>query len=296
MKNLFFRTLLPLLSLAAIFTSCQKDEPEDRSIFSDVTTEVNGEFDLWLQRHYVEPYNVLFEYRMPDRETHFNYWVSPPPVDKSIEIAKLIKYVLLDGMAELMRDEEDPLLLARSCFPRLLYLVGCYEISGSGKVTLASAENGIQINILGVKFFDHTKDCGQITGTMVHEFAHILDGQHAVPIEFDLICKNEYIGDQYTSAPNDYLEHGFLSNYARSSPAEDIAVTTNAVVCSDEAWWEQTLNSISSAEARSKIEKKRDMIIAWLRDEFSIDAYAWREIYARRLNGVSDIDWTSLED
>ena len=45
-----------------------------------VAEEVKSEFDLWLERHYVEPYNVKFEYRMPDRETHFNYWVTPPPI------------------------------------------------------------------------------------------------------------------------------------------------------------------------------------------------------------------------
>jgi len=227
MKKLFLKSLGALLLVVAA-TACENDELNSQSIFDDNEQEEKSAFDLWLERHYVEPYNVNFEYRMPDRETHFNYWVAPPPLDKSIEIAKLIKFVLLDGMAELMQEQEDPLLLARTYFPRLLFLVGSYEIDGSGKVVLASAENGIQINLLGVKFFDRTKDCEQITGTMIHEFAHILDGNRAVPIEYDLITKEGYIGDQYTNAPNDYLENGFLSNYARSTPAEDIAVMVAA--------------------------------------------------------------------
>lgn len=295
MKKLFLKSLGALLLVVAA-TACENDELNSQSIFDDNEQEEKSAFDLWLERHYVEPYNVNFEYRMPDRETHFNYWVAPPPLDKSIEIAKLIKFVLLDGMAELMQEQEDPLLLARTYFPRLLFLVGSYEIDGSGKVVLASAENGIQINLLGVKFFDRTKDCEQITGTMIHEFAHILDGNRAVPIEYDLITKEGYIGDQYTNAPNDYLENGFLSNYARSTPAEDIAVMVAALVGNDAQWWEETLNSIQSAEARAKIEKKRDILIAWLDDKFDIDVYRWHDIYMDRLSRVGEIDWENLDD
>lgn len=295
MKKLFLKSLGALLLVVAA-TACENDELNSQSIFDDNEQEEKSAFDLWLERHYVEPYNVNFEYRMPDRETHFNYWVAPPPLDKSIEIAKLIKFVLLDGMAELMQEQEDPLLLARTYFPRLLFLVGSYEIDGSGKVVLASAENGIQINLLGVKFFDRTKDCEQITGTMIHEFAHILDGNRAVPIEYDLITKEGYIGDQYTNAPNDYLENGFLSNYARSTPAEDIAVMVAALVGNDAQWWEETLNSIQSADARAKIEKKRDILIAWLDDEFDIDVYRWHDIYMDRLSRVGEIDWENLDD
>lgn len=295
MKKLFLKSLGALLLVVAA-TACENDELNSQSIFDDNEQEEKSAFDLWLERHYVEPYNVNFEYRMPDRETHFNYWVAPPPLDKSIEIAKLIKFVLLDGMAELMQEQKDPLLLARTYFPRLLFLVGSYEIDGSGKVVLASAENGIQINLLGVKFFDRTKDCEQITGTMIHEFAHILDGNRAVPIEYDLITKEGYIGDQYTNAPNDYLENGFLSNYARSTPAEDIAVMVAALVGNDAQWWEETLNSIQSAEARAKIEKKRDILIAWLDDEFDIDVYRWHDIYMDRLSRVGEIDWENLDD
>ena len=54
--------------------SCTKDEISSESIFKD-EEQNNTEFDSWLQRNYVEPYNIRFEYRMPDRETSFNYWV-----------------------------------------------------------------------------------------------------------------------------------------------------------------------------------------------------------------------------
>ena len=115
-------SLFLLLLVSGATTSCDKDEPDGKSIFVDPAEE-KTEFDFWLDRHYTEPYNIRFEYRMPDRETHFNYWVSPPPVDKSIEVAKLIKYSTLDAMAELMSDlvfdvrSERSIALRKELFP-----------------------------------------------------------------------------------------------------------------------------------------------------------------------------------
>ena len=294
MKNTFKYLLVALAAL--MLTSCFKDEPDSKSIFDGQEEELKSEFDLWLERHYIEPYNINFEYRMPDRETHYSYWVSPPPVDKCIQLAKLIKYVVLDGLAELMADEEDPLLLAKSYFPRQLFLVGSHEISSTGTVVLASAENGLQINLLGVNFFNHEDEssCGQFVGTIIHEFAHILDGNIAVPIEYDLVTKDGYIGDQYTTAPGDYLQKGFLSNYARSSPAEDIAVMVAALVGNDADWWDSTLSQ--AGEGCAFLEKKRDILISWLRDEFNIDVYEWHDIYTGRVASINQIDWDSLDD
>ena len=295
MKNTFTYLLVALAAL--MLTSCFKDEPDSKSIFDDVESAPKTEFDLWLERHYVEPYNINFEYRMPDRETHYGYWVSPPPVDKCVQLAKLIKYVVLDGMAELMAAEEDPLLLAKSYFPRQLFLVGSHEISSTGTVVLASAENGLQINLLGVNFFDCEDEasCEQFVGTIIHEFAHILDGNIAVPIEYDLVTKDGYIGDQYSSAPNDYLQNGFLSNYARSTPAEDIAVMVAALVGNDADWWESTLSSAGDT-GRAYLEKKRDILVSWLRDDFGIDVYDRHDIYTGRVATIDQIDWDSLDD
>ena len=61
-------SLFLLLLVSGATTSCDKDEPDGKSIFVDPAEE-KTEFDFWLDRHYTEPYNIRFEYRMPDRET-----------------------------------------------------------------------------------------------------------------------------------------------------------------------------------------------------------------------------------
>ncbi|MDE6778058.1 MAG: putative zinc-binding metallopeptidase [Alistipes sp.] len=182
-------SIIRIAALAAAvlgIVSCEKDEPDARSIFP-VDNSVQTEFDAWLMRHFVEPYNIRYEYKMPDRETNFGYWVSPPPVEKAIEIAKLVKFSTLDAMAEMMSTgsmDEDPTLFAKKFFPKVLFVVGSFEISNTGTTNLASAENGLQINILGAKFFDRKIDSERIAGTMLHEFTHILDGTYPVHSEY----------------------------------------------------------------------------------------------------------------
>lgn len=283
------------LFLAASAVSCEKDLPSGKSILVDPVVE-KTEFDLWLDRHYIEPYNIRFEYRLPDKESHFGYWVTPPPLDKSIEVAKVVKYATLDAMTELMASEDpeaDPTLFAKEYFPKVLYLVGSYEIDFSGKVVLGSAENGLQINLLGVTYFD--RNAPSVPGLLLHEFMHILDGRNPVSSEYRAIGGSDYVGDGYTSADHKYLEKGFLSNYARSSVAEDIAVTGGALIGETAEWWEENLSK-AGEEGRAKLETKREILKAWLRDSYGVDVDKWNEIYMRRMASLDNIDWDDLED
>ncbi|MBQ8308104.1 MAG: putative zinc-binding metallopeptidase [Alistipes sp.] len=288
---------LLLLALPLTLAACQKDELREESIFQDEVIRYT-EFDAWLQRNYVDPYNVRVEYHMPDRETGMNYWVSPPPVDKSIEVAKLIKYTTLDAMAEMMDDgrgEKDPMLFAKTYFPKVLFLVGNFQISNTGSVALASAENGLQINILGVNYFVPSEDGERIAGTMLHEFMHILDSTYPSPSEFKTVTASDYVGSRYTSMGNDYLQKGFVSNYARSSVAEDVAETGGRLITTTDEVWEQWYAQ-AGPEGGAKLRKKHDLLKKWLLDFFGVDTDRWRESYLRRINNLENLDWQSLDD
>lgn len=277
--------------------SCTKDEISSESIFKD-EEQNNTEFDSWLQRNYVEPYNVRFEYRMPDRETSFNYWVSPPNIKESIMIAKLIKFTTLEAMVEMMSsgdETEDPALFVKSYFPKVLFLVGSFEISSSGSTALASAENGLQINILGVNFFEYHKDAERIAGTMLHEFTHILDGIHGSPAEFKDITLSDYVGDRYTSLTDDPYQKGFVSNYARSHYSEDVAETGGRLISLTEEEREAMIAKAGSVGG-PLMRKKFDMLKKWLKDSYGVDSDRWCEIYHRRIAQLDSLDWESLDE
>ena len=277
--------------------SCTKDVISSESIFKD-EEQNNTEFDSWLQRNYVEPYNIRFEYRMPDRETSFNYWVSPPNIKESIMIAKLIKFTTLEAMVEMMSsgdETEDPALFVKSYFPKVLFLVGSFEISSSGSTALASAENGLQINILGVNFFEYHKDAERIAGTMLHEFTHILDGIHGSPAEFKDITLSDYVGDRYTSLTDDPYQKGFVSNYARSHYSEDVAETGGRLISLTEEEREAMIAKAGPVGG-PLMRKKFDMLKKWLKDSYGVDSERWCEIYHRRIAQLDSLDWESLDE
>ncbi|MDE6871450.1 MAG: putative zinc-binding metallopeptidase [Bacteroidales bacterium] len=298
MRHNIFKNLIGMSFLAgALAMSCTKDTIEPESIFKpSVTAETD--FDRWLMRHYVEPYNVRFEYHLPDNETNFGYWVTPPAIDKSIEVAKLVKYTTLDAMNEMMSDgtdEKDPTEFARTYFPKVLFLVGNFEIAATGTTALASAENGLQINILGVNYFDRYVDSERIAGTMLHEFTHILDGTHNVPDEFRNITPNDYVGNKYTTMSyNECIRLGFISPYARSSSAEDIAETGGRLISASPEEWEQYFRD--AGEGREKLERKYTVLKAWFLDSFGVDTDKWSEIFRRRISELDKIDWNNLDD
>ena len=280
-----------------VMSSCTKDEVSSESIFKEENHRYT-EFDSWLQRNYVEPYNVRFEYRMPDRETSFNYWVSPPNIKESIMIAKLIKFTTLEAMVEMMSsgdETEDPALFVKSYFPKLLFLVGSFEISSSGSTALASAENGLQINILGVNFFEYHKDAERIAGTMLHEFTHILDGIHGSPAEFKDITLSDYVGDRYTSLTDDPYQKGFVSNYARSHYSEDVAETGGRLISLTEEEREAMIAKAGPVGG-PLMRKKFDMLKKWLKDSYGVDSERWCEIYHRRIAQLDSLDWESLDE
>ncbi len=280
-----------------VMSSCTKDEVSSESIFKEEDHRYT-EFDSWLQRNYVEPYNVRFEYRMPDRETSFNYWVSPPNIKESIMIAKLIKFTTLEAMVEMMSsgdETEDPALFVKSYFPKVLFLVGSFEISSSGSTALASAENGLQINILGVNFFEYHKDAERIAGTMLHEFTHILDGIHGSPAEFKDITLSDYVGDRYTSLTDDPYQKGFVSNYARSHYSEDVAETGGRLISLTEEEREAMIAKAGPVGG-PLMRKKFDMLKKWLKDSYGVDSERWCEIYHRRIAQLDSLDWESLDE
>ena len=67
MKRYLIILLLPVVSL--FFSACSDDdELSSTSVVREATTEEN-DFDRWLTRNYVEPYNILFKYRFEDIES-----------------------------------------------------------------------------------------------------------------------------------------------------------------------------------------------------------------------------------
>ena len=86
-----------------------------------------------------------------------------------------------------------------------------------------------------------------------------------------------------------------MSNYARSSFAEDVAETGGRLINLTEAEWEQ-LYARAGADGGAKLRRKHDILKKWLKDSYGVDSDRWSEIYHRRVSQLDSLDWESLDD
>lgn len=136
MKRYLIILLLPVVSL--FFSACSDDdELSSTSVVREATTEEN-DFDRWLTRNYVEPYNILFKYRFEDIESSMDYYLTPASYEQSVAMAKLVLHMCLEAYNEITGDTE----FIKAYFPKILYLVGSYAYKTNGSLVLGTAEAG----------------------------------------------------------------------------------------------------------------------------------------------------------
>ena len=145
------------IALAAFFAcgvcSCSEDSLDDQSVFSTEAPQRN-EFDIWLLNNYVYPYNIDFKYRMEDKESDHDYNLTPADYDKSVAMAKLVKFLWIDAYTEVMGDRTFICTLG----PKMIHLVGSPAYD-EGQITLGTAEGGLKVTLYNVNTLDpHNPD------------------------------------------------------------------------------------------------------------------------------------------
>lgn len=74
-KNLIYLLFSAVLFCTAL-TACSEDELSATSVVRPSITEQN-DFDRWLDRNYVQKYNIKFKYRFEDIESSMGYYLTP---------------------------------------------------------------------------------------------------------------------------------------------------------------------------------------------------------------------------
>ena len=145
-KNIII--LLTAVVSALSLSSCNKDELNPESIITVDKVEYTP-FDLWLNKNYVDPYNIQFKYRYEAIEADYNYYTVPADYDNSIILAHLVKYLCLEAY-----DAVGGIEFTRANFPKMIFLIGDYEYKNNGSIVLGTAEGGRKILLTGVNYLD----------------------------------------------------------------------------------------------------------------------------------------------
>ena len=228
-----------ILSVAALMlAACSEDALDSTSIFDKGSQTPKTEFDTWLQKNYVEPYNIDFKYRFEYKESDVSKNLAPADYDKAIALAKLTKYLWLESYEELMGRD-----FIRTYAPKVLNLIGSVAYDSNGGVVLGTAEGGMKIVLYNVNSIDPDNIDMEFLNywffnTMHHEFAHILHQTKNYPTDFNEISKADYQSSSWVNlSDEEALAMGFVNNYASSETQEDFVQTIAFyITMSDEDW------------------------------------------------------------
>lgn len=309
--NIIMTAILVLTGLC--LSACSADEEPDGSIsvIKDSQTPQN-QFDKWLYRNYVVPYNVELRYRWEDNETSMDYILVPPTMKNSIRMAKLLKYICFDSFDEVTGSTA----FIRSYFPKLVQLVGNPGWNSNGSVTLGSSEGGYKINLwyvnhLGDVILENWMPKDSVINdrqelnatyfhTIIHEFGHTFHQKVPYTTEFNQITGTNYLGGMWTSEftsetdPQIYAL-GFVTAYASYSADEDFAETFSTYVCSTEEEFQAIIDKAGTS-GRAKINQKLRVVREYFSDNWKLDIDALRDAVQKREANITNVNFDDISN
>lgn len=300
--------LILTLTIAACMGACSEDSLDSQSIFNTKPSEKN-EFDNWLTKNYVTPYNIAFNYKYDDKESNNDYNLAPAEYDKAIALALMMKHIWMDTYAELAGED-----FVKSYCPRVMQLIGSPAYNSKGEVVQGTAEGGLKITLYNVNIIDiddplidvespfwdpenpaTEKDLNNwFFHTMHHEFGHILQQKKNYPTDFNLISVADYkAGDWVNVAGEDAPSLGFVSKYASMEANEDFVEVLSAYITHSPEGWQRILN-LANDSGKEKILAKLEIVRDYMKGSWQIDIDKLRDIFLRRATEVHSLDLRTL--
>ena len=276
---------LAIAALAVFAASCQEKplDPDSQILDSKV---VENEFDKWLVTNYIEPYNIMFKYRMEKNESDFNYWLVPATYENSIKMAKLMKFLCFEPYDDITGSKE----FIKSYYPKMIHLVGSGAYRNNGTFVLGTAEGGLKITMYFVNEMRIETDYlnEYYFKTMHHEFAHILNQTKPYSTDFDAISGSEYAWKNDAEAQ----QNGFISAYASSEAGEDFVELLSIYVTNTPEYW---ANIIKNAGAGAdKINAKFEIVYNYMLNSWNIDLNELRDNIQERQKQIGTLDLETL--
>ena len=292
-KNLIY--FLVLLLFPAVLAACSEDDLSSTSVIQPPQV-VQNDFDRWLDRHYLAPYNIEFQYRYTDIESSMGYYLTPASYKQSVAMAKLVRHMCLEAYDEITGSTD----FIKAYFPKILFLVGSYAYKTNGAMVLGTAEAGAKITLYNLDNLN-PKTVNAKTAyfkTIHHEFGHILNQTKPYPTDFAEISGPDYVQDQcfeIYKTTESALQKGFISPYASKADSEDFVELIALYVNRSAEEWEEMLTTAGDT-GRPKIEAKFEIVSNYMKSTWNIDLNELREMVLRRAEEAPNLDFDSLDD
>ena len=191
-----------ILLMTAVFgvfvlAGCSEDDLKKTSAVLDSPT-VENDFDRWLAKNYLEPYNIDFKYRFKDVLGDMDYNLTPADYGQAIKLAKLTLHLTLQVYDEVTGNRQ----FISENFPKIGHVIGSPAYNENNNIVLGVAEGGKMMTLYQVNIIDYllsTKNIAQLNElffkTMHHEFGHILHQTRPYSTDFNAVTPSSYVGD-----------------------------------------------------------------------------------------------------
>jgi len=281
-------------AMSFVFGACSEDdEPNsDVSVINMGTGEQN-DFDKYLEKTFIDPYNINFAYKWEDIEGDMDYALVPASYENSIKMANLIKYLCLDAYEEVA-----PEGFLKKYFPKMFMMVGSAGWHNNGTYTLGTAEGGLKITLYLINDLDVTNVqtlYSHYFRTIFHEFSHILHQTKDYTTDFDKISASDYVGGAWNDAwsdANPSAAKGFVSDYSSKEVNEDFVELIAHYLTNTPESWEEIL--VESGEGRPILEQKITIVKSYFKDSWSIDLDDLREAIDSRAKKLDEQDLDNI--
>lgn len=278
---------LVLLSVA----SCKESALDPNSIFIDekvVEDTYTKDFDAWLDRSFVVPYNLSLIYKLDDAATDPNYNVVPVAIGKADTLAHLALYLWYEPYDIITAESEmydTAHQFLRTYGPKSIQLIGSACINAAqGTEKLGEASNGNKITLMKINKME-TRNVDQLNEyvfkTMHHEFGHIMHQNKPYPRDWEYITPGDYDPSTWNEMTSlEANQRGFVTPYARNNYNDDFVETlANYVVKNDVEWQQIRTNAGVMVTA---IDQKLDMVRTYTQEKWGVDLDQLRNIVQER--------------
>ena len=284
------KIIIAIFSIALISVSCKKEDAlgsVDNISGLGGDTWTPGVIDKWIYDSLTVPYNIGVKYKWDQGELQadFNKVLVPPKEEKVIPLMSSINKAWVTPYVE-----EAGSLFFKNISPKFFILVGSPAFE-RGAVKLGTAEGGRKVTLYDVNDFrikgmpgyvlSDTENVKQVFHTIHHEYAHILDQNIKVPVEFSQSSASSYTSDWLNVFPEDAKNEGFISQYSISEAREDWAEMVSLLIVEGQTWFDQyvnsinytgtTLNGTTAATARARLRQKEAVVVSYFKQAWNID-------------------------
>lgn len=287
MKHLL-NTILVIIIGSITLISC--DDDLDKNSIYDTNEPLKTEFDRWLDRNFLDPFNIDIKYKFEDFESNDSYTLAPADIQSSIKMAKAIKYLWSEAFVEVY-DSPDFL---RTYTPRIFFLVGSGGYDNAGTVLAGTAEGGMKITLYRVNSVMSLKTAQDFAEyyfkTIYHEYFHILHQKKDISEEYKKLSAGLYVaGDWYlANNSNASLGLGFITPYSRNTEYEDFVEVASVYVVYGKEYWNDRIWQ-STVEGREILSKKLSYVKNYFAENWGLDIDKLENIYQRRIKYIDEV-------